>query len=203
MSFRLAGTEQHRRPRSSSDLELSFRLGDDIGAAFLAVRLLTMRTGHVYALFDVREPAVYRYVGKTVEGVSRRLWRHRRTAVSMPHLHVARWITKVGAHNVRIESLGEYPVDELPLRECQWMVTLREAGYQLTNTAPGGQASGFAKGYYRHSPETIARMVATRRARNPNYGAPWAGKSRSAEDRQAISDGLRRHHSTKQRGESP
>jgi hypothetical protein len=151
----------------------------------------------VYALYDVRQPAVYRYVGKTVEGTGRRLWRHRRTAISMPHLHVARWIAKVGARNVRIQSLGEYPFDELLQRECQWMATLREAGYELTNTAEGGQTSGFPKGYYRHSPETIVKMVATRRANNGGKygGSGWEkGKPRTPEQRAAISAGLLKYH---------
>lgn len=156
-----------------------------------------MRTGHVYALYDVREPGIYRYVGKTVEGTHRRLYRHRRSFEKLAHLHVVRWMRRTGAWNVRIESLGEYPINQLLLRERQWIVTLEQAGFNLTNAAPGGQTSGFARGHYRHSAETIARMVATRRARNSDYGAPWQGKTRDAATRAAIAAGLNRYHAVK------
>jgi hypothetical protein len=145
------------------------------------VGFVDMRTGFVYVLVDVRRPYDYRYVGKTVALLRVRLARHKRTATNMPHLWVARWITKVGPRNVRIIPLGEYPEGDLPFRECQWMATLREAGHELTNIAHGGSAAGFPAGYYRHTPDTIARMVRSNK-----------GQTRSAETRAAIAAGNRR-----------
>lgn len=100
--------------------------------------------GQIYSLSDPRDGSL-RYVGQTVRTLSRRLQGHLSPSeLSMPS-HKARWLTQLARVGIRpvIAKLDEADSqDVLNAKEIWWIHYLSSNGYQLTNMAEGGDASG-------------------------------------------------------------
>lgn len=125
-----------------------------------------MRPTHIYGLADPRTGHV-RYVGKTIDSITKRLGQHVYLARKKPNTHCARWIAS-------LLSDGAFPeVFELELvgddwREAEqfWIANLRAIGCDLVNHAIGGDGCNG----YRHSTDAKERI-----------GAAWRGKKRPPE----------------------
>lgn len=108
----------------------------------------------IYAFTNPEIPGEYRYVGKTVNTLRKRLEGHRRSLLTSS-AWVYRWIRTLDAFPP-VVVLEETTDDIVCERERVWIAALRAAGHRLTNLTDGGDGlSG-----YRHPPEVIARVTA-------------------------------------------
>lgn len=118
-------------------------------------------------LVDPRAPEVPRYIGKTSQGLSRRLVGHLFEAKSGTRNHKANWIRSLVAEGITPEItplVVARSEDELNGLECAWIARVRELGLPLCNQTDGGE--GAAGNYGRkNTPETIAKMKAAARGR--------------------------------------
>lgn len=100
----------------------------------------------------VPQPAVYglycvcgcdrpeiRYIGQTVQSLQVRLINHRAHARFGTKTPVYRWIRKHGPENIRIELLESPTLEDLDMREIDWIQ--RTSG--LLNLAAGGEGGAF------------------------------------------------------------
>jgi hypothetical protein len=113
----------------------------------------------IYGLVDPRTSEV-RYVGKTA-GCPHGRWKiHMRDKMD---LYKVRWINTLKTIGLQPDLLiieyGDWSRDELNARECWWIEHGRRWGWDLTNGTRGGD------GLVDPSPETLAKMSASRRAR--------------------------------------
>ena len=95
----------------------------------------------IYALVDCRHPELYRYIGKTVKGVTRRLYMHRLKAGRDVNLHKTHWMQKVESEGGEVLAvLLETCCDSVQdLREMHWIAQARQDGHRLTNMSDGGE----------------------------------------------------------------
>lgn len=176
-------------------------------------------TGYVYGLFASDEEITLwncRYIGKTVQTLQDRLTRHVYDAKRGIDYYSCRWIRKVLDRGAAIEihAIETHTAPEkksldiiIKQRETAWIVSARKNDWRLTNvTDGGGGLAGFTfseesrqkmsdtrkERQIKHSPETISRIVALRKA-NGTY-VPWnKGKTGvySDETRAKISQTLK------------
>lgn len=147
----------------------------------------------IYALYDSRFPTDLRYVGKTKQRLSRRLYGHRNPR---DDTYVSRWERKVIADGGSIEMLllGSVEVHEWQSAERFAIAALRLLGYSLTNTADGGQgSSGFKMS------EDAKKRISSARKGKPKSPQHRAAISASQKGRKA-SDQARANQSAAQKG---
>lgn len=155
--------------------------------------------GTIYGL-KCPESGHFRYVGKTLGKLSRRLTRHIREARQdkSRYTHKERWIRKLdslGLVNqieiVEIEAVSDYVIAE---REVYWISYYRQI-YDLTNTSEGGEGNRLVGRnhpmYGKPMSEERKRQLSISRMgeNNPMYGKKYI---RTKEMREATSRGLRR-----------
>ncbi len=124
------------------------------------------------SIYGLSDPVTheFRYVGKTVGLVSKRVYRHIREAENGFDGHKARWLRKLLVRNLRPEvTLLEICSDSVwEQAEKLWIATLKRAGNNLTNETHGG------RGVSNHLPEARAKIskanLGNRNARGPRMG---------------------------------
>ena len=96
-----------------------------------------------------------RYVGKTTEALNRRLCKHvyARNGTSK----ISKWIGKLHKQDLRpiIELLTECSKDKWQSIEKYWIAEFQSLGYNLMNTAPGGESGCMG---YKHTEEAKKRI---------------------------------------------
>ena len=104
-----------------------------------------MTSVHIYALFDPRDPAHVRYIGKT-ENIERRLRQHIQAAVNRvvdrPSYEWVRELTSAGVVP-GIRLLKTVPLDGWAAAERSEILMHRSAGHLLTNATEGGNGAWF------------------------------------------------------------
>lgn len=149
----------------------------------------------IYALVDSRYPADYRYIGKTIHSLERRLYFHVYRQRSEINLHKKRWICKVQNEGGTIVPvlLEECPDDLQNEREIFWIASCRANGHRLTNMSDGGEG-GFnpcsevrekirAALTGRKRPQHVCDAVSAAAKlrtgeKNPNFGKRWTDEQR-------------------------
>ena len=103
----------------------------------------TMRMAfEIYGIFDIAEPDVIRYVGKTSRSHRRRLAHHKYSAkMCSDHLTpLHAWIKSASIENVDARILeiatGQSQLDHL---ETLWIANLQQRGMADLNVSPGGE----------------------------------------------------------------
>ncbi len=109
------------------------------------------RPVHIYALADPRTPHDYRYVGRTVWQPDERLNSHIQVAMARKRdgswrnavTHNIAWIRSVIRAGYRpvISVLAMVQASRRVFAEQQWIASMKEAGYRLTNATAGGEGS--------------------------------------------------------------
>ena len=99
-----------------------------------------MSDATIYALFDPREPALVRYVGKTEKTMQFRLSRHLAETRLGLKAHRFHWIASLLASGITpaIRLVAKVPASEWQLHERKWIKHYRNAGHPLTNGSNGG-----------------------------------------------------------------
>lgn len=150
------------------------------------------RTVYVYALRDPRDGA-FRYIGKTVRPVERRLKEHLREA---PGEHRrSRWIQKLKRLGLQPEVVvleqieGAWPWQE---SERYWIAFAKAQGWDLVNSTAGGE------GVENLSADSRARMAATWKGRK--HRPETIAKLKAARALRKTSDATRAKMSASQRG---
>jgi hypothetical protein len=141
-----------------------------------------VRTGHIYALAEPDTGEV-RYVGKTLNGVERRVRGHVKSAHDGGRLYVHNWLRKldVPPQFIIIEAL---PEDELAEAEKYWIKFMRLTGARLTNLSYGGEGGSLAE-------EVRARIGEANRGRsNPKASARLTGRKHSPERRAKLREAM-------------
>jgi len=152
---------------------------------------LEVKTTTIYGLFDPREPAHIRYVGKTVN-LKARINAHKGSASRGVKNHVYNWVRKLANDGVNFT----YKVLEvIPAggcwedRERYWIYYYRELGHGLTNIADGGGGcSGFVLSEERK--EQIKEFMSNRKLSDVHkrrIGAAHKGKSLDGSHRKKLS----------------
>lgn len=98
--------------------------------------------GFIYALVDLSNPDVIRYIGKTETSLISRFWGHVRDANNLEvKSHRSNWMRKVARNGGRVAPvlLETVPVDMLPAAEKRWITWGRNTGLRLTNGTEGGE----------------------------------------------------------------
>lgn len=94
--------------------------------------------GVIYALHDPNTDEV-RYVGKTVQTPSRRLyWHIRKARVDRSPVYLSCWIRSLPADPYITVLEGPLLVENLNEAERRWIAKLRTEGARLTNLTDGG-----------------------------------------------------------------
>ena len=148
------------------------------------------KRGWIYALVDPRhdDPKLrIRYIGKTAEGLDRRLKRHLKEAtLSKERCHRLNWIRSMimENQNIHIEGIHEVPREELNALEIKEIGHFRSIGCSLVNETEGGDGMfGWIPNH-----ETRKKMSES------------ASKRRASEETRALLSRIRRgkngrHHS--------
>lgn len=156
--------------------------------------------GTVYALAHP-ETGEIRYVGKTIAVPRDRLKTHMRAAYGrMAHTRLSRWLRTLPSEP-QLLTLEECSEADAGTAERRWISELREQGARLTNLTDGGEGiPGFrlsrehrekiaaAATGRRHTPETKAKISATKLAQSPGRTLRYrpigaAGRNREASER--------------------
>ncbi len=147
-----------------------------------------MRPAKIYALFDPREPLLYRYVGKTCRTLAQRLWEHCYMASKGRRSAKDNWIRGLSKIGIKPEIiLLEDASQEWVAKEAYWIKAMRECGHRPLNLTEGGEGSDG----YKHTPETRAKMkgrVVTKEEREHLSRLLKGRPIHSAETRKAMSE---------------
>ena len=150
----------------------------------------------IYALVDARNPEHFRYVGKTIYTIERRLYWHLYKQPAEKNLYKKRWIVKVqdAGGDVLAVLLEECPDELQDEREMFWIAKAKADGHRLTNMSDGGE------GGRNPCPEVRERIAAHHRgkkrpphvvealrksgrryvgAANPNFGKHHTAEARA------------------------
>ena len=135
----------------------------------------------IYGLVDPRKPEDIRYVGKTRQRISRRLYGHITQAKNGNRTHKSAWIRRLIADNVLpvVVILEETTTENWAMAEKAWIKTLKDNGHDLTNATDGGEGGATSIGRSpseetrnkirlantgrKHSDETRAKLSASRK----------------------------------------
>jgi len=100
------------------------------------------QTTTIYALIDPRDGRV-RYVGKTIQGVEKRLSQHKATAGRLGHQWCARWIKSLDDRGLSPEITTLFVVEggDWAMWERFWIKWFRSIEPKLTNICDGGEGS--------------------------------------------------------------
>ncbi len=91
----------------------------------------------IYALTDSN--GAWRYVGKTVKPLARRLVEHMREARRGVRRHVYNWIRSLASAPGALEVERCGSPEELAAAEVEWIAEARRLGVRLTNATDGGE----------------------------------------------------------------
>ena len=141
-----------------------------------------MRKGYVYKLICPISGEC-RYVGKTVQSLSKRLYKHKYDKKFNPS-HKNSWLIQLDAKGLldelKIELIEECNVSVLNDREIFWIAKLKNDGYKLTNMTDGGDVGSLG---HKHTDEAKRKIS--------EAGKRFKGIKRSEKTRKKISDSLR------------
>lgn len=116
-----------------------------------------MRKGYVYKLICPISGEC-RYVGKTVQRLNKRLYKHKYNKRKNPS-HKNSWLIRLEdkgiLDDVKIELIEECDVSILNDREIFWIAKFKDDGHKLTNMAEGGDVGSLG---YKHSDEAIKKI---------------------------------------------
>jgi group I intron endonuclease len=117
----------------------------------------------IYKLIDPISNEI-RYVGKTKNTLTKRLYEHLTVRNLKPNNHKNNWIKLLLSLNVKpkIELIEIVNANNWIQKEIYWINYFRENGYNLTNTSNGGEGS-FG---YKMSQESIKKSLETRQKNN-------------------------------------
>lgn len=135
---------------------------------------------NIYGLYDPREPAVVRYIGKTEKALVKRLSRHLSEARAGTKNFRCNWIRKLLSFGVtpEIRLLEECKVEDWQAREKHWIALHK---LTITNGTMGGD------GLSAPSDEIRKKISAANKGRFLGKKMP----ERSSEHRQALSKSLK------------
>lgn len=115
------------------------------------------KTGYIYGLVCPLKNE-YRYIGKTVQSLSRRLNKHL-YEINKYNSHKNSWLKHLKNINelskVEIELIEECNIDTLNDREIFWINEYKQRGYSLTNMTIGGDCGSLG---YRHTIEAKRKI---------------------------------------------
>lgn len=141
-----------------------------------------MRKGYIYKLICPISGEC-RYVGKTVQTLNKRLYKHKYNKRRNPS-HKNSWLIQLEGKGLldelKIELIEECDVSVLNNREIFWIAKLRGDGYKLTNMTEGGEVGSLG---CKHTDEAKGKIS--------EAGKRLKGIKRSEETRNKISDSLR------------
>lgn len=96
-----------------------------------------------YKIYCLKNPTTneIKYVGVTVNDISKRLSQHISDTVKNPQLYKAKWISSILKQGIRpiIEVIEICNKDTWADREIFWIKKYKEEGIKLTNILPGGK----------------------------------------------------------------
>jgi group I intron endonuclease len=114
-----------------------------------------MRKGYIYKLICPISGEC-RYVGKTVQTLNKRLYKHKYNKRKNPS-HKNSWLIQLEnkglLNEMKIELIGEYDISVLNNKEIFWIAKLK--GYKLTNMTEGGDVGSLG---HKHSDEAIKKI---------------------------------------------
>jgi group I intron endonuclease len=118
---------------------------------------------YIYKLIDPITNEI-RYVGKTKNSITKRLYEHLTVRNLKSNNHKNNWIKQLLKSNnkPKIEVLEVVNEDNWIPKEIYWIKFLKENGCNLTNTSDGGEGS-FG---YKMTKESIEKSLNTRKANN-------------------------------------
>lgn len=132
-----------------------------------------MKTGFIYKLICPTSGDV-RYVGKTVQKLSKRLYKHQYEIRRTPSKKNS-WLIgleKLGLlFEVKIELVEECNIDKINDREIFWIKFFKDSGCKLTNMTEGGDVGSLG---HKHSQEAIEKI--RKRAKEPRAKMSDEGK---------------------------
>lgn len=132
-----------------------------------------MKTGFIYKLICPTSGEV-RYVGKTVQSLTKRLYKHQYERSRNPSKKNS-WLIgleKLGLlFDVKIELVEECGIDKLNEREIFWIKFFKDSGCKLTNMTEGGDVGSLG---HKHSQEAIEKIK--KRAKEPRAKMSDEGK---------------------------
>jgi group I intron endonuclease len=140
-----------------------------------------MEKGYVYGLKCPIENKC-RYVGQTVQSLSKRLYKHL-YEIDKYNSYKNAWLKKLRRLDLLIDIeifiIEECDVNQLSEREIFWIKEYRTIGYSLTNTTEGGDCGSLG---HKHSDEAKKKIS--------EAGKRQKGKKRTNETKDKISKSL-------------
>lgn len=116
-----------------------------------------MRKGYIYKLICPIEGEC-RYVGKTVQRLSKRLYKHKYDKRKNPSYKNS-WLIQLEGkgllNELNIELIEECDVSVLNDREIFWIAKLKGDGHKLTNMTEGGDVGSLG---HKHTDEAIKKI---------------------------------------------
>lgn len=132
--------------------------------------------GYIYGLEDPRTGEI-RYVGKTVQKLSKRIESHCTPSKLAARTHKNSWLKNLRNEGLKPEAvvIQVLPEADLSTAEIYWISTLRDRGFDLTNGTDGGD--GATAGKHQISVagrEKLSRLMSERQRGRPawNRGVP-------------------------------
>ena len=120
-----------------------------------------MRKACVYALVLESSPEDYRYIGRTIETLHRRLSKHISETNVGNQTYVYRWIRKSIAQGETIKIVileDNLTYKQSGIREIELIRHYKNIGYKLTNLTEGGDGGRLGTSGWKHTEETLAKM---------------------------------------------
>jgi hypothetical protein len=115
----------------------------------------------VYALVLESSPEDYRYIGRTIETLHRRLSKHISETNVGNQTYVYRWIRKSIAQGETIKIVileDNLTYKQSGIREIELIRHYKNIGYKLTNLTEGGDGGRLGQSGWKHTEEAKAKM---------------------------------------------
>lgn len=141
-----------------------------------------MRKGYIYKLICPISNEC-RYVGKTVQTLNKRLYKHKYNKRRTPS-HKNSWLIQLEdkglLNELKIELIEECEISLLNNKEIFWIAKLKSDGYKLTNMTEGGEVGSLG---CKHTDEAKRKISEAGKRRK--------GYKHTIEAKEKISDSLR------------
>jgi len=141
-----------------------------------------MRKGYIYKLICPINGEI-RYIGKTVQKLNKRLYKHKYNKRRNPS-HKNSWLIQLEdkglLNELKIELIEECDISTLNKREIFWIAKLKGDGCKLTNMTEGGECGSLG---CKHTEEAKKKIS--------EAGKKRKGYKHSDEGKRKISDSLR------------
>lgn len=141
-----------------------------------------MNKGYIYGLKCPFENKC-RYVGQTVQPLSKRLYKHL-YEIDKHNTYKNAWLKKLRRLNLLIDIeifiIEQCDINKINEREIFWIKEYKAMGYSLTNTTEGGDCGSLG---YKHSNEAKTKIS--------EAGKRQKGKKRTNDTKNKISESLK------------